>query len=242
MLLKNKVAIVTGGSKGIGASIVKELVKEGCKVAFTYKRNIKAARELEAKLKDKATAYKLDIKDPDRVKKFIEKIKKAFGSLDILVNNAGIMRNKPLMMMEREDWHDVINTNLNGTYNLTRACIVTFMKQKSGSIINISSAVGITGMPGQTNYAASKAGIIGFTKALAKEVGAYNIRVNAIAPGFIETDMLKDSKRRDEFLKWVPLGKFGECKDIAKLTIFLASDSARYITGGVIRLDGGLAI
>jgi 3-oxoacyl-[acyl-carrier protein] reductase len=211
-------------------------------VIFTYRSDKRSATALQESAKGRAIAQSLDIRDVKNAKALIDEVKTKYGTFDILVNNAGILLNKPLMLMEEKDWSDVIDTNLTGLYNMTRASIITLMKQKRGCIINISSVSGLIGLPGQTNYAASKAGIIGFTKALAKEVGPYNIRVNAIAPGFIETDMLKTVKRPDEFLKWIPLARFGEPKEVAEAVLFLASDYARYITGQVIRVDGGLAI
>jgi len=242
MMLNNKIAIVTGGSKGIGRAIVEALVKRGCRVAFTYKSGKEAAVALQEQVKGRTVAYCLDVRNTQKIKKMVDEVKREFGGLNILINNAGVTCDKALMMMQDRDWHDIIDTNLNGTYNMTRACITTLMKQKEGCIINISSISGIIGLPGQTNYSASKAGIIGFTKALAKEVGAYNIRVNAIAPGFIKTELLNEVKDKEEFLKWVPFARFGHPCEVAELAAFLASSKAEYITGEVIKIDGGLAI
>jgi 3-oxoacyl-[acyl-carrier protein] reductase len=242
MALNNKTAIVTGGSRGLGKAMVEALVKRGCKVAFTYKSGKEAALCLQEQVKGRTAAYCLDVRNTQKIRKMVDEVKREFGGLDILINNAGVTCDKALMMMKDRDWHDIIDTNLNGTYNMTRACIVTLMKQKEGCIINISSVSGIVGLPGQTNYAASKAGIIGFTKALAKEVGPFNIRVNVIAPGFIQTDMLKDSKKKEGLLRSIPFARFGQPCEVAELAAFLASSKAEYITGEVIRIDGGLAI
>ena len=245
MLLLNKVVLITGGSRGIGAAMVREFSREGAKVAFNYIKSEKEAKDLQTEITAKrkeCMIFKNDVADPDAMKKMVEDVKNKYGQLDIIVNNAGILRDKALMFMEQKDWDDVISTNLTGTFNLTRGAIVTFMKQKSGNIINITSVAGITGMPRQVNYSASKAGIIGFTKALAKEVGPYNVRVNAIAPGYTDTDMVGNLKEeyRAQVLKGIPLGRFGRVEEIAKTAVFLASDKARYITGQVITVDGGL--
>lgn len=244
MLLKNRVAIVTGGTRGIGRAIVKKFVKEGCRVAFTFKDNKSLATRLKKQTNGRATGYQVDIRDLTKVKEFIARLRRRFKRLDILVNNAGIAQDKALVMMVKQDWDDIIDINLNGVFNITRSCILTFMKQKSGNIINISSLSGIRGVPGQTNYAASKAGIIGFTKALAKEVGPFNIRVNAIAPGFIETDMtdhlVKDALRK-KVIEETPLRRFGLPDEIAELALFLATKKSSFITGQTLIIDGGIA-
>jgi 3-oxoacyl-[acyl-carrier protein] reductase len=192
----------------------------------------------------RALPVQLDVRDFEGAKTLVEEVKKEFGRLDILVNNAGITRDKSLMMMGHEDWSEVIDTNLTGTFNTTRACIITFLKQKSGNIVNISSVSGVHPLAGQVNYAAAKAGVIGFTKSLAKEVAPYNIRVNAIAPGFISTEMTAElgEKARDKFLKMIPLQRFGTPDEVAKVVLFLLSDLSQYITGQTIQLDGGLGI
>lgn len=174
----------------------------------------------------------------------VEEVKKEFGRLDILVNNAGITRDKSLMMMSREDWARVIDTDLNGVFNTARACIITFLKQKSGTIVNISSVSGIHPLAGQTNYAAAKAGVIGFTKSLAKEVAPYNVRVNAVAPGFIETDMTAglSEQYRGRAMSMIPAGRFGTPDEVAQAVMFLVSEKSRYITGEVIQVDGGLGM
>lgn len=188
--------------------------------------------------------FQLDARDFEGAKTLIEEVKKEFDKLDILVNNAGITRDKSLMMMSKEDWSDVIDTNLTGVFNATRACIITFLKQKSGNIVNISSVSGVHPLPSQVNYAAAKAGVIGFTKSLAKEVAPYNIRVNAVAPGFIDTEMTAalGEKNREKFLSMIPLGRFGTPDEVAKVVLFLLGSESGYITGQTIQLDGGLGI
>jgi len=244
MLLKNKVAIVTGGTRGIGAAIVQKLVKEGCRVIFTYKKNKSLAEKIKLKTKGKAVGYKVDVCDMKEVKNFVGEVKSKFKGLDILINNAGIARDKSLLLMEERDWDDIINTNLKGAFNLTRSCIFTFMKQKSGNIINIASLSGIVGIEGQTNYCASKAGMIGFSKALIKEVGPFNVRVNTVAPGYIETDITdkhikKDLKKR--LIESTPLRRFGLAEEVADAVVFLASDRSAFIAGQTLIIDGGLS-
>jgi len=247
MFLKNKVAIVTGGSRGIGKSIVLEFARQGANIAFNFLKSEEKALELKKEIEKmgrKVLIFRQDVKDYDAIKVMVEGVKSQLGRLDIIVNNAGILRDKALMLMEEQDWEDVIATNLSGAFNLIRAAIVTFMKQKSGNIINITSVAGIKGMPRQVNYSASKAGMIGLTKALAKEVGPYNIRVNAIAPGYIDTDMVQGLKEdyKNQLIKAIPLGRFGQGAEVAKVASFLASEDAKYITGQVITIDGGLAM
>ena len=245
MSLKDRVAIVTGGTRGIGRAIVFELIQNGAKVLFTYLKSDESAGIIldEIKeLKGESEAIKADVRSYDEAKKVIEETIGKFGKIDILINNAGITKDKALMMMEPSEWLDVINTNLTGYFNMAKACIVTMMKQKSGVIVNISSIAGVVGMARQVNYASAKAGEIGLTKSLAKEVASYGIRVNAVAPGFIDTDMTKDLKQRDEFTKMIPFGRFGKPEEVAKVVTFLASDNSGYITGQVIKIDGGLAI
>ena len=243
MLLENKAAIVTGGTRGIGRAIVFDLIQNGAKVLFTYLKSDESAGIMLdeiRELKGEAEAIKADVRLYDEAKKAVEETINKFGRVDILVNNAGIIKDKSLMMMEPSEWSDVINTNLTGYFNMAKASIVTMMKQKNGVILNISSIAGIVGMPRQVNYSSAKAGELGLTKSLAKEVASYGIRVNAVAPGFIDTDMTRDLKQKDEFIKRIPLGRFGRPEDVAKVVTFLASEKSCYITGQVLKVDGGL--
>lgn len=243
MLLKNKVAIITGATRGIGRAIALELAKEGADISFNYLRHDDLAGELKKEIQKigrKVISHKADIKDFQAAKDIIQETKEKLGRIDILVNNAGIIHDKALMNMEPADWSDVVDTDLNGVFNMSRAAIISFMKQKSGNILNISSVTGLTGRARQTNYAAAKAGVIGFTKALAKEVGRLNIRVNALAPGFVETDMTRELKNKEDLMKEIPFGRFATPEEIAKVALFLISDRAGYVTGQVISVDGGL--
>lgn len=247
MRFEGRSVLVTGGSRGIGKAIVRMFSAEGAKVAFTYVKSAAEAQALQQECAGKGAqclAIQADAKDFDAAKACIEKVKEVFGGLDILVNNAGITKDKALMMMAPEEWLDVVNTNLNGTFNFTRNAVITFLKQKSGCVVNISSISGVIGMARQTNYSASKAGIIGFTRALAREVAAYNIRINAVAPGFIETDMVAGMQEavREKMKGVIPLSRFGSVEDVASAVKFLAGDEARYITGQVLVVDGGLGI
>ncbi len=245
--LKDKVAIVTGGARGIGRAIVLQLAKQGCHVAFNYSKSESDAKSLEEEVKAlgvKCHSKSVNVCDLELAKIWVGEVKEQFGRLDILINNAGIIADKPLMMMSQDEWQKVIDTNLNGVFNLSKACIVTFMKQKSGNIVNISSVSGVIGLPGQTNYSASKGGVNAFTKALAKEVAGFGIRVNAIAPGFIKTDII--SKFTEEQLAkiadMIPQKRIGTPDDVANCVLFLLSEDAQYITGQVIVVDGGLVM
>jgi len=249
-LLDGKVSIVTGAARGIGAAIALKLAEHGSHVAFTYVSNSSAekAAALETQLQAfgvKAKAYQSNAADFAECESFVASVIKEFGTVDVCVNNAGISKDNLLLRLTSEQWDDVINTNLKSVFNMTKQVIRPMMKAKAGSIINMSSIVGVSGNAGQAAYAASKAGIIGFTKSIAKELGSRNVRCNAIAPGFIETDMthyLKEGAGADDFLKKIPMGRFGRAEEIADTTLFLASSLSSYITGQVISACGGLDI
>lgn len=245
--LNDKVAVVSGGSRGIGRDVVLTLAREGCHVAFNYVRSDQAARELAeevAAMGVRCLATQADITDYEAVKAWCDRIKEEFGTFHFVVNNAGIIDDKPLMMMSREQWTRVIDTNLSGMYNLTRHCIVTLMKQKFGSIVNISSVSGVMGLPGQTNYSASKGGMNAFTKALAQEVARSQVRVNAVAPGFIETDIVSHipEDKLEHIRGLIPVGRIGAARDVSGCVAYLLGSRARYITGQVIVIDGGLSL
>jgi len=242
-MLEGRVSIITGGARGIGKAIAMELGDAGSDIVIfdVLDEGVDTAREIEKKGR-KAGFYKVDITDLDAVNSVVEKVLEEFGRIDILVNNAGITRDTLLMRMEESDFDLVIKVNLKGTFNCTKAVLKPMMKARWGRIINISSIIGLMGNAGQANYAASKAGIIGFTKSVAKELGKRNITVNAIAPGFIRTPMTEklSEEVKESYFKLIPLGRFGEPEDVAKVVRFLASDDAGYITGQVIQVDGGL--
>ena len=244
-LLESKVAIITGGSRGIGKSICETFAQNGCNVAFSYNNSKESAESLAKELNGygiKAKAYKSDASNFDDATKLVEDVLDDFGKIDILVNNAGIKKDNLLMRMEKSDFDSVINTNLSSVFNLTKASIKTFLKQRNGSIINISSVVGVKGNAGQSNYSASKAGIIGFSKSIALELGSRNIRSNVIAPGFIETDMT-NSLSEDVINSWkesIPLKRGGNPSDVGNACVFLASDLSSYITGQTLHVDGGM--
>ena len=245
--MSNKTAIVTGGTRGIGKAIVLKLAESGCNVAFNYSKSDDLANELVKEIEAlgvKAMAKKVDVSDFEGAKNMVKEVKDEFGQIDILVNNAGITRDKLLALMKEDDWDDVININLKSVYNFSKAVIMTMIKQKKGNILNITSVSGIAGVAGQANYSASKAGMIGFTKALAKEVGKAKINVNAIACGFIETDMTSElpEEYKKKMTDMTALNRFGTTDDVAKVANFLLSDDAKYITGQVLSLDGGLAL
>ncbi len=245
-LLENKIAIITGASRGIGEGIALKLAEHGANIAFTYVSSDEKAKALEEKLQGfgiKAKAYKSNAAIYDYCEATVNDIIKDFGSIDICVNNAGISKDNLLLRMTAEQWDEVITTNLKSVFNMTKQVIRPMMKARKGSIINMSSIVGMRGNAGQSSYAASKAGIIGFTKSIAAELGSRNVRCNAIAPGFVETDMtsyLKDGEGADKYKANIPLGRFGSAEDIANVTLFLASDMSNYITGQTISVCGGL--
>ena len=242
MSLSGKVAIVTGGTRGIGRSIVEAIATEGAQVAFTYAHSKSLADEIADG--DRIVAFEADAADSARAAETVKEIRSRFGRIDMLVNNAGITRDKLLVRMSEADWDAVIDTNLKGVYNFTKPAVAAMLKQRSGTILNVSSISGLTGMAGQANYSASKAGMIGFTKALAKELAKANITVNALALGLIETDMTASlgQEYRDKELEQIPLGRFGQASEVARIATFLLSEEAAYITGQVIQVDGGLAI
>ena len=243
--IASRVALVTGGSRGIGKAIVQELARSGWKVGFTYATNAEAAAQLAAELKDEERSvegWQADARDYARAVEVAAAVEKSLGPVSLLVNNAGIKRDSPLVRMDPERWKEVIDTNLGGTFNYTRAVLFGMIKRGSGSVINIVSVSGIVGLAGQSNYSASKAGIIGFTKALSREVARFNVRVNAVAPGFIETDMLTDLPEavRKGMSGQIPMGSPGSPEQVARVVSFLAGEAASYVTGQVLPVDGGM--
>ena len=246
-LLENKVALITGASRGIGEAIAVKFAEQGADIAFTYLSSTEKATALENRLAEmgvKAKGYKSDAGDYKAAEQLAADVVKDFGTIDICVNNAGISRDNLLLRLTPEQWDEVMQANLKSIYNLTRQVIKPMMKSRAGSIINMSSIVGVKGNGGQSAYAASKAGIIGFTKSIAQEIGSRNIRCNVIAPGFVETDMthyLKDGGAEKWFEK-IPLGRFGKPEEIADTALFLACDMSRYITGQVISVCGGMSM
>lgn len=249
-LLENKVAIVTGGSRGIGEAIVLKFAEQGCNIAFTFISDSSAERSnaLAKKCEEmgvKAKAYKSNAGDFGSCESFVAEVMKDFGTVDICVNNAGISKDNLLLRMTEEQWDDVMAINLKSVFNMTKQVMRPMMKAKHGSIINMSSVIGEMGNAGQSSYAASKAGVIGFTKSIAKEIGSRNIRCNAIAPGFVETDMtsyLQDGDGAEKYKAGIPLQRFASAEDIANTALFLASDMGNYITGQTISVCGGLCI
>ncbi len=245
---EGKSAIVTGATRGIGKAITLELAKRGCNVAFNYASSGDAAREIKSEIEGlgvKAYAESCDVADTDAAAEFVNSVKKEFGSIDFLVNNAGITRDNLIMRMKEDDFDAVINTNLKGAWNFAKAAIRPMMRNENGgSILNISSISGVVGMMGQSNYSASKAGMNGLTKALAKEVASRKITVNALALGLVETDMASEMNEeyREKILASIPLGRLGNTQEVAEIACFLLSDSARYITGQIVQADGGIAM
>jgi len=244
-LLENKTALITGASRGIGKGIATEFAKQGANVAFTFNASVDAAKELEKELESygvKAKGYQSNAANFDAAQELVKEVLEDFGSLEILINNAGITKDNLLMRISEADFDKVIEVNLKSVFNLTKAVIRPMMKQREGSIINMSSVVGVKGNAGQTNYAASKAGILGFTKSVALELGSRNIRCNAIAPGFIETEMTAklDEKTVEQWRNDIPLKRGGTPEDVANACIFLASGLSSYITGQTLNVDGGM--
>ena len=245
-LLQGKVALITGGSRGIGAAIAKKYAEEGADVAFTYLSSEEKANAIAAELESmgvKAKAYRSDASDYEQAEELVKTVLADFGKVDILINNAGVTRDTLMLRMSEEQWTKVIQTNLNSVFNLTKHCLRPMMKNRGGSIIHMSSIVGLTGNAGQANYAASKAGIIGFSKSIAKEMGARNVRSNVIAPGFIETDMTHelDDKTKEAYMSNIPLKRLGSAEEIANACLFLGSNLSSYITGQTLSVCGGLS-
>ncbi|MDP2174431.1 MAG: 3-oxoacyl-[acyl-carrier-protein] reductase [Bacteroidota bacterium] len=246
MMLKGKTALITGASRGIGKGIAEVFAQNGANIAFTFASSVEKAKLFEQELSQqygvKVKGYQSDASNFAAAHELADAIVADFGTIDILINNAGITRDNLLMRMTEEQWDEVINTNLKSAFNLTKACLKTFLKNRAGSIINMTSVVGVTGNAGQSNYSASKAGMIGFTKSMAKELGSRNVRCNAIAPGFIETEMTgalnEDIKK--QWIETIPLKRGGTTQDVANVCLFLASDMSAYVTGQTISVCGGM--
>jgi 3-oxoacyl-[acyl-carrier protein] reductase len=246
-MLKGKTALITGASRGIGKGIAELFAKNGCNIAFTFASSVEKAKAFEAELTGmgiKAKGYQSDAADFNAAQSLVDMVLADFGNIDILINNAGITKDTLLMRMSVEQWDDVINTNLRSAFNMTKACLKTFLKNRAGSIINMSSVVGVNGNAGQANYAASKAGMIGLTKSVAKELGSRNVRCNAIAPGFIQTEMTAslDENVVKQWVEGIPLKRGGTTEDVANTCLFLASDMSAYITGQTINVCGGMVM
>ncbi len=244
-LLQDKVALITGGSRGIGASIVKRFAEQGAIVAFTYRASAASAQAIEEEITNnggKAKAYQSDASSFEQAEALVKQVLEDFGKIDVLINNAGITQDTLMLRMNEEQWDKVMATNLKSVFNLTKQVLRPMMKNRGGSIIHMSSIVGMTGNAGQANYAASKAGIIGFSKSIAKEVGSRNIRSNVIAPGFIETDMTDklDEKVKENYLSNIPLKRLGKAEEVADTCVFLASDMSNYVSGQTLSVCGAL--
>lgn len=242
-LLQDKIALITGGSRGIGASLVRTFAAQGAKVAFTYARSAGPAQALVDELGENVRAYQSDASSFDAAAELVKQVTADFGNVNVLINNAGITRDTLLLRMSEEQWDQVMDNNLKSIFNLTKHCLRPLMKAGGGSIINMSSIVGVRGQAGQANYAASKAGIIGFSKSIAQEMGSRNLRCNVVTPGFIQTDMTDELAEdvQQKYLANIPLKRFGQAEEIAKVCVFLASDLSSYVNGQVIGVDGGLS-
>lgn len=247
MSFEGKTAIVTGATRGIGRAIALELARRGCNVGFNYIASHQQALTLSSDIEQmggRSMSFQVDVCDLAGARKMVERVKQAFGKIDFLINNAGVLRDKAFYKQEEDDWKTVLDTNLIGTFNFTRAVITDMMKKTSGRVVCLTSVSGLRGVVGQANYSAAKAGIIGFVHSLAKEVGPFGITVNAVAPGFIETDMVESfqEERKKAMFTMIPLKRFGKAEEVAHLVCFLLSDEACYITGQVIAIDGGVSI